>query len=90
MSNANYCNCTTLGRTISGNELLTTHGRECPAREAELMGLLIELTSGIEEWASQEDGVYESVWPHYCKAKMLIGQPVRESPILPKVVKGWK
>lgn len=71
-----HCKCEQLGRTLAGNELATTHGKECPLREGELFTLLIELTTGIEEWASQEDGVYDAVWPHYRKAKALLGMPV--------------
>lgn len=73
-----HCECEQLGRALAGNELATTHGKECPLREGEIFGLLMELTCGIEEWASQEDGVYDPVWPHYLKAKALLGMPVKD------------
>lgn len=70
------CNCETLGRTLDGTELFTTHGIGCPAREVELRELFRGLASGIEEWASQEDGVYDKLWPHYVAVKQLIGHSV--------------
>lgn len=71
-----HCNCKQLGRTLTGGELVTTHGKECPCREAELIGLLMELTNGIAEWASEEDGVHGAVWDHCKRAMVLIGFPV--------------
>jgi hypothetical protein len=75
------CNCQTLGRTLYGHELMTTHGKECPEREQELMALLMETASGIEDWASQEDGVPEKLWPVYTKIKLLVGMPVEATPV---------
>ncbi len=73
------CTCQQLGGTIYGSELPTTHRIGCELREHELRDLLIELTTGIADWANQEDGVPDRLWPYYRQACLLAGMPVTES-----------
>jgi hypothetical protein len=42
--------------------------------------LIRALLRGIEEWASQEDGIPDDLWETYAKAKAVIGETVNSNP----------
>lgn len=72
------CDCLNMGRdgTVP---LMTTHMPDCPNYFPEIRSVLTDLVRGIESWAAEEDGVYPEVWDAYCRAKFMIGEPVKES-----------
>lgn len=55
---------------------LTEHHPNCSKYdpEKEAYEIMIKLLSGIESWASEEDGVYPELWENYKKAKIFCGQ----------------
>ena len=63
--------------------MLTGHHETCDRRpdlfdaSAELIRALVR---GIEDWASQEDGIPDDLWDAYSKAKAVIGEPINHEP----------
>lgn len=71
------CNCERLDRTMLGNELLTTHAKDCPGREVELRAFLESLCFGIDSWAHDEDNeVHPDLWEAYKRLRLMLGKPV--------------
>jgi len=48
------------------------HSDNCPHHPKNLTALLGRLVRGIEEWASNEDGVPDWLWGEYHAAKLLL------------------
>ena len=69
------CECMNWARTDKGM-FLTEHHPNCkfynPVKDAK--ALITALVNGIEEWASDEDGVHPECYNAYKKAKIAIGQ----------------
>ena len=55
---------------------LTEHHKQCPQYnlEADSVTIVLALIKGIEDWASEEDGVYPKAWDAYCQALAFVGQ----------------
>lgn len=70
------CECINWASENLTAQLLTGHHARCPHGGDQLtaaLALIAELVKGIEQWASEEDGVYDGVWKAYQKAKALQG-----------------
>jgi hypothetical protein len=69
------CECINWART---NGWLAKHHPSCPKYnpEKDAIEFIAELVKGIEAWASDEDGVHDSCWLAYKKAKFIIGEPI--------------
>ena len=55
---------------------LTEHHPKCAHYnlEADSVAIVRALTNGIEDWASEEDGVHPPLWEAYCRALAFIGE----------------
>lgn len=42
--------------------------------------LILKLVKGIEDWASQEDGIPDDLWETYAHAKAVLGEPINHDP----------
>lgn len=73
------CECSHWAR--EGGFVMFSHHPNCEHAnpERETYEILKALAEGIDEWASQEDGVYEKLWPAYKKACGMILRPIKES-----------
>lgn len=70
------CECINWASENLTAQLLTGHHARCPRGGDQLksaLALIAELAEGIEQWAAEEDGVYDGVWKAYQKAKALQG-----------------
>jgi hypothetical protein len=61
--------------------MLTGHSTQCSGYNTRVLmdgttDLVRELVRGIEVWSTDCDGVHPELWNAYCKAKMLVGEPV--------------
>lgn len=59
--------------------LLTGHNENCVHSRDRLEkaeDMIRSLVRGIESWAAQEDGIPDSMWDDFCKAKAVLGEPV--------------
>jgi len=78
-----HCECIHHATRNLGIVILTGHHETCERRpdlfdaSAELIRALVR---GIEEWASQEDGIPDDLWETYAKAKAVIGETVNSNP----------
>ena len=59
-----------------GNDLFLSHHRDCPNYnpEADIKKLLLDLISGIEAWAADEDGLHPEIEKAYVAACCTVGQ----------------
>ena len=77
------CECLHHATRNLGIVMLTGHHEACDRRpdlfdaSAELIRALVR---GIEEWASQEDGIPDDLWDAYAKAKAVIGDTINHDP----------
>jgi hypothetical protein len=67
------CECTSWAR--DGGLFLTTHHRNCEKYEdgREISDVVRALLDDIEQWASEEDGIPESVYGNYSRVRAIFG-----------------
>ena len=73
------CECLHHATRDLGIVMLTGHHEACPKNPGVLAAskILIEkLVRGIEDWASQEDGIPDDLWDAYAHAKSVLGEPI--------------
>lgn len=72
------CECAGWARTDS---FIWTHHPVCALHDptADVLSYLRELVRGIEAWAADEDGVHDACWDVYRRAKLVLGEPVKEA-----------
>ena len=71
------CNCGL--RAHRGDvPLLLIHAPECKHFWTEVRGIIEGLVRGFEEWAADEDGIHSEAWDAYQRAKLVLGEPVKE------------
>ena len=82
----NNCKCLLWTSHDLGRVLLTGHHETCPNNpgvESGFKNLVTALVRGIENWASQEDGIPDELWDSYAFAKRIIGEPIPDPPVTP-------
>ena len=77
------CKCLLWATLDIGTVVLTGHHENCPDRPAPMESarvLISKLVRGIEDWASQEDGIPDDLWETYAHAKAVLGEPINHDP----------
>ena len=70
------CECAMWCDNTHEERILTGHHKMCPRATDPFscaLDLISEMASGMELWASDEDGIHSDCWKPYCKAKALEG-----------------
>lgn len=76
------CRCATWGSDNMMHSLLGNGHHERCEKHVPLIGAIALITSlvrGMEEWASDEDGVHPGAWGSYVRAKQLLGERLEDS-----------
>lgn len=74
-----YCECINWTRNYT-SQIMTNHHRDCPNYniEKDVKEIVQGLIAGIEKWARDEDGIHDECWEAYSKAKIFLGQKIKE------------
>ena len=78
------CDCE--NQTRDGSfPLLLPHLPGCSQFGRCVYDLLQELIHGIDRWAGDDDGIHPECWDAYKRARVAIGEPVREEQAVERV-----